>query len=209
MYPSAARFITRDFYVDDGLASVESAKQAKDLIQEALEICNKAGVRLHKFIANDCEVLESVSESERAMDSTLDLPSEELSFERVLVNQWTVDLACFGFSIVLKDQPLTRRGLLATVSSVYDPLRFLAPLVLRTKKILQEICRRGVSWVSLCVKTFGQGGSGKNLISCVSSSYKFQDASSRRQTIAKRRGMSYTILLMQARPDTDNAPTLE
>ena len=28
-YPSAARFITRVFYVDDGLASVESTKQAK------------------------------------------------------------------------------------------------------------------------------------------------------------------------------------
>ena len=55
-------------------------------------------------------------------------------------------LDCFGFSIVLKDQPLTRRGVLATVASVYDPLGFLAPLVLRAKKILQEICRRGVSW---------------------------------------------------------------
>ena len=55
-------------------------------------------------------------------------------------------LDCFGFSIVLKDQPLTRRRVLATVASVYDPLGFLAPLVLRTKKILQEICRRGVSW---------------------------------------------------------------
>ena len=55
-------------------------------------------------------------------------------------------LDCFRFSIILKDQPLTRRGVLATVASVYDPLGFLAPLVLRAKKILQEICNRGVSW---------------------------------------------------------------
>ena len=146
VYPSAARFITHDFYVDDGLASVESAKQAKELIREALEICNKGSLRFHKFIANDCEILESVPESERAIDIILDLPSEELPFERVLGIQWTVGLDCFGFSIVLEDQPLTRRGLLATVSPVYDPLGFLAPLVLRAKKILQEICRRGVSW---------------------------------------------------------------
>ena len=33
-----------------------------------------------------------------------------------------------------------------TVLSVYDPFGFLAPLVLRAKKILPEICRRGVSW---------------------------------------------------------------
>ena len=98
VYPSAARFITHDFYVDDGLASVESAKQAKDLIREALEICNKGSLRLHKLIANDCEVLESVPESERAINITLDLPSEELPFERVLGIQWTVGLDCFGFS---------------------------------------------------------------------------------------------------------------
>ena len=55
-------------------------------------------------------------------------------------------LDCFGFSIFLKDQPLTRRGILATVASVCHPLGFPAPLVLRAKKILQEICRRGVSW---------------------------------------------------------------
>ena len=55
-------------------------------------------------------------------------------------------LDCFGFSIVLKDQPLTRRGVLATVASVYDPLGLLTPLILQAKKILQEICRRGVSW---------------------------------------------------------------
>ena len=144
--PSAARFITHDFYVDDGLASVESAEQANHLIRGAREICKKGNLRLHNFIANDCEVLESVPESERAMDIILDLPSEELSIERVLGIQWSVGLNCFGFSIALKNQPLTRRGVLATVNSIHDPLRFLAPLVLRAKKILQEICRRGVSW---------------------------------------------------------------
>ena len=36
--------------------------------------------------------------------------------------------------------------MLATVASVYDPLGFLAPLVLRAKKILQEICSKSVNW---------------------------------------------------------------
>ena len=145
-YPSAAQFITHDFYVDDGLASVESAEEAKNLIEGAREVCKKGGLRLHKFISNDSQVLESVPKSERAIDTILDLPSEELPIERVLGVQWSVVLDCFHFSIVLKDQPLTRRGVLATVASVYDPLGFLAPLVLRAKKMLQEVCRKGVSW---------------------------------------------------------------
>ena len=145
-HPLAAQFIMHDFYVDDGLTSVESAQQAKDLIQGAREICEKGGLRLHKFVSNDFQVLESVPKGERAVDVILNLPSDQLPIERVLGIQWLVGLDCFKFSIILKDQPLTRRGVLATVASVYDPLGFLAPLVLKAKKILQEICNRGVSW---------------------------------------------------------------
>ena len=145
-HSSAAQFIMHDFYIDDGLTSVESAQQAKDLIRGAREICQKGGLRLHKFVSNDCEVLESVPKSERAADVILNLPSKQLPIERVLGVQWSVGLDCFRFSIILKDQPLTRREVLATVASVYDPLGFLAPLVLRAKTILQEICNKGVNW---------------------------------------------------------------
>ena len=36
--------------------------------------------------------------------------------------------------------------MLSTIASVYDPLGFLAPLVLRAKNILQEVCKKDVSW---------------------------------------------------------------
>ena len=58
-------------------------------------------------------------------------------------------LDCFRFSrfsIILKNQPLTRRGVLAALASVYNPLEFLATLVLRARNILQEICDKGVNW---------------------------------------------------------------
>ena len=146
-HSSATQFIVHNFYVEDGLlTSVESAQQAKDLIRGAREICQKGELRLHKFVSNDYQVLESVAKSERAVDVILNLQSEQLPIERVLGVQWSVGLDCFRFSIILKDQPLTRRGVLATVASVYDPLGFLAPLVLRAKTILQEICNKGVNW---------------------------------------------------------------
>ena len=92
--------------------------------------------------------MESIEKREQASDINWDLPSEQLSIERVLGVQWFVGVDSFGFSIVLKDQPLTRRGVLSMVASIYDPLGFLAPLVLTAKKILQEVCQKGVSWES-------------------------------------------------------------
>ncbi|XP_068233459.1 uncharacterized protein [Palaemon carinicauda] len=47
----------------------------------------------------------------------------------------------FKFSIELKDNPFTRRGLLSTISSLYDPLGLLSPIILPAKKLLQELCQ--------------------------------------------------------------------
>lgn len=47
---------------------------------------------------------------------------------------------------MLQDKPCTRRGILSTVSSVFDPLGFVAPLLLDGKSILQELCCHEVDW---------------------------------------------------------------
>ena len=45
----------------------------------------------------------------------------------------------------MKDNPCTRRGILATISTIFDPLGLIAPVVLVGKQILQEICH-GKDW---------------------------------------------------------------
>ncbi len=48
--------------------------------------------------------------------------------------------------MTLQNKPPTRRGVLSTVSSIYDPMVFVALLLLQGKQILQELCREGVDW---------------------------------------------------------------
>lgn len=52
----------------------------------------------------------------------------------------------FGFRIVIKDKPLTRRRTLSTMSSVYDPLGIASPFLLVGKRILQDLCRTKLGW---------------------------------------------------------------
>jgi hypothetical protein len=47
----------------------------------------------------------------------------------------------FKVRITLNTKPLTRRGILSVVTSVYDPFGFIAPFVLPAKKVLQDLCR--------------------------------------------------------------------
>jgi hypothetical protein len=57
-----------------------------------------------------------------------------------------VESDTFQFRSELLDRPLTRRGVLATGSSVFDPLGVLFPFVLLGKKILQQLCREAKEW---------------------------------------------------------------
>ena len=62
----AIDFIMNDFYVDDGLLSVDTAKQAVGVVNSAVTMCAKGNVRLHKFVSNDKSVLAVILESEHA-----------------------------------------------------------------------------------------------------------------------------------------------
>ena len=66
--------------------------------------------------------------------------------ERALGVQWCIERDSILFRIVLKDCLYTRREILSVVSSIYDPLGFVAPLLLEGKKILQEPCRETADW---------------------------------------------------------------
>ncbi|XP_033115385.1 uncharacterized protein LOC117115625 [Anneissia japonica] len=71
---------------------------------------------------------------------------DPLPLERALGIVWCVQNDTFRFRVEMKDVPLTRRGILSTICSIYDPLGFAAPVILRGKAILQELCRKGVEW---------------------------------------------------------------
>lgn len=66
--------------------------------------------------------------------------------ERALGILWSIETDCFRFFFCLKDQPATQRGILSTVTSLYDPLGFVAPFLLTGKRVLQETCRNGTGW---------------------------------------------------------------
>ena len=140
-------FIHHNFYVDDGLKSVPTIDEAKDLIFRTRELYKKGGLHLHKFISNSPEVLEAVPEEDRAKEtSKIDLLQDKLSIQKTLGVQWCIESGKFQFRITLDDRPLTRRGVLSAVMSVYDPLGLLAPVILPGKQILQELCKISADW---------------------------------------------------------------
>lgn len=144
VYPKGSQFIMMDFYVDDGVRSVQTSQNAIHLSKETRELYAMGGLRLHKFVSNDRNVLESIQLSEGATNaSNMDLSFDDLPLQRAFRIQWDVESDHLIININLKDQPATRRGILSTAASLYDPLGLVAPVLLKAEIILQEMFKRG------------------------------------------------------------------
>ena len=111
--------------MDDCLKSVSSEEEAINLAAQLRELLQRGGFKLTKWLSNSKRVIESIPKSERS-ENVKDLSFDQLPVERALGVQWSVSSDQFGFKIVFKDRPATRRGILSVVSSVYDPLGFAA-----------------------------------------------------------------------------------
>lgn len=139
--------VKENFYVDDCLKSSATESDAIRMIRNLTALCQKGGFTLEKFASNSRGVLQAIAVESRATGlKELDLDRDKLPVERALGLLWCVETDSFRFKIELKQQTHTRRGMLSTVSSIYDPLGFLAPVTLPAKMLLQELCRRGCGW---------------------------------------------------------------
>lgn len=86
-------------------------------------------------------------EKERAKEvRAVDLSKDILPIERALGVLWCIESDSFRFRIKVQDKPVTRRGILSTVSSIYDPLGFLSPFTLPAKTLLQQLIKEKLTW---------------------------------------------------------------
>ena len=82
-------------------------------------------------MSNNKKVLESIPPSERATPKlACDLAFNDSKMERALGIHWHIESDTLRFRFRPNDQHATRRGILSTVASLYDPLGFVSPFVL-------------------------------------------------------------------------------
>ncbi|KAL7852949.1 hypothetical protein SRHO_G00187340 [Serrasalmus rhombeus] len=145
--PEAVTTVLEHFYVDDCLVSASDKTKATSLTKDLIALCASRGFHLAKWSSNSHEVLSSFPENERAKKiKNLDLDRDKLPMERALGVDWCIESDSFKFCIFVKNMPVTRRGILSIVSSIYDPLGFLSPFILLANTIMQNLCRMKLTW---------------------------------------------------------------
>ena len=142
-----AQTIAKNFYVDDCLRSGHDHEKVTRLAHEVKRLCDLGGFNLTKFMSNDRSLLNSFPTSEQGKQvKAIDLNRDQLPEAKALGVVWIPEDDALVVKTEVTKRETTRRGILATVSSVYDPLGVAAPFILSGRKILQELCRLELEW---------------------------------------------------------------
>ena len=147
---AAANALHHNFYVDDLLKSIEDLDSAKQLVKDVINMCKSGGFHLTKFISNNKELL-SVPENQRRMGVKDQDLSGDLPNGKALGICWNLREDIFSFKSKLEARTLSKRVMLSMISSIYDPLGFVAPFLLEGRRILQGLCK---DFTRILIKTY-------------------------------------------------------
>jgi hypothetical protein len=134
--------ILKNFYVDDCLKSLCRTEEVIRLIRGLTIVLKQGGFKLTKFACNSIQVMSNLPKEHLCKEAQeIKLSMGELPLLRALGVSWNTKEDSFHFNIEMKENPTTRRGFLSIVSSIYDPMGILAPVILPAKRILQDLCK--------------------------------------------------------------------
>ncbi|XP_058128532.1 uncharacterized protein LOC131292812 [Anopheles ziemanni] len=150
-YPRAAFCIKEEHYVDDMLASVETEAEAQTLAEEVRYIHAQGGFEIRNFLSNSKKVvhyLQGLTETEA------DVCVTDAVTEKVLGMWWNTTSDSFSFKLSPKhNQELltgtrmpSKREVLSTLMSVYDPMGLIGNFLMFLKILLQETFRAKLEW---------------------------------------------------------------
>ncbi|XP_015765556.1 PREDICTED: uncharacterized protein LOC107344425 [Acropora digitifera] len=128
-YPLAAETALKSTYMDDSMDSVADDQNASQ-----------------KLLSSSPVVLSEIPREDRA--SEIDLKEGSLPSIKTLGILWQAAKDAFTFKV----QPpanhfsFTKRIFLSKVATLFDPLGFLAPFIIRAKVLLQDLWAAGLDW---------------------------------------------------------------
>ncbi|XP_066934408.1 uncharacterized protein [Clytia hemisphaerica] len=146
-FPDKIRNILfNNFYVDDMLKSEDDEQETIEMIQGVKSLCKRGGFNLVKFVTNSQTVLNSLPKEDLG-SSLKDASLLGGLTDKVLGVSWNLSDDVFKFDLTeAKQKPLTRRGMLSMISSIYDPLGLISPFILKGRLILQTLCKMQHGW---------------------------------------------------------------
>ncbi|RXN11518.1 hypothetical protein ROHU_029945 [Labeo rohita] len=160
------QFIEMNFYVDDALVSLPTEQEAITLLKNAQAMLATSNLRLHKIASNKMEVMRAFPQNDLAKNmKDLDLATDFPHMQRSLGVSWDVSKDVFTFQVSNDEKPYTRRGVLSTINSLFDPFGFAAPVIIKGRSLLRQLTMEAWDWdAPLSEQMFNEWKSWRDLL---------------------------------------------
>lgn len=147
-YPEAANSISHDFYIDDLMTGADTEERCSVLQKDIDTILCSAMLPLRKWCSNSQVILNSLNNPQNDPLYTLKIGDEDSV--KSLGLEWRPIADKFNFTIITKSRnnKLTKRIILSDLNRIFDPLGFLAPVLIRGKIFLQQLWATKLDWDS-------------------------------------------------------------
>lgn len=143
-FQMAQRILTHDFYVDDLLSGADTLEEAIEAREQLSELLNRGGFNLRKWATNEHRMLQGMP------NQMFNLTYVELSnndFILALGIRWNPRSDELSYKTnVAKVNNITKRYVLSSTASIYDPTGNLAPVTVNAKMFIQRLWKEGITW---------------------------------------------------------------
>ena len=104
-----------------------------------MKLLSLGGFNLTKWISNNKDFISLVPEKDRAQSVRSIRVGDMLPTQRALGVFWDVQNDTFIYKFKPKELANTRRKVVSVTASIFDPIGFIAPHVVRAKIFLQSL----------------------------------------------------------------------
>lgn len=142
-YPVAAKLIRNNFYVDDGMFGANSVEDLCEKYSDLRKVLGSGGFSLRKWSTNCSHLREIIPEKD--LEPPINLIDNSV---KTLGISWVTETDMLQVNVKIDSSKIirTKRGLLSQIASLYDPLRWLAPIILKTKMLMQSVWLLRIEW---------------------------------------------------------------
>ncbi|XP_050745962.1 uncharacterized protein LOC127011830 [Drosophila biarmipes] len=137
-YPLAEHVLKKEIYVDDVQTGHETIDGALKIRNDVIAALQSAGMELKKWASNHPDILESIPTTDLSNSSIFEIDNKDSI--KTLWLYWHPNKDGFGFNLKFSLNPIfTKRSILSTVARLFDPLGYLAPVIIAAKILLKEV----------------------------------------------------------------------
>ena len=139
--------LLRDLYIDDVMSSINDAKEGIKFYETSKSCLLSGKFDLRKCVTNNENLQTFINSKEHSINP----PSIIDKTWKVLGLNWSTKNDEFiydmkGIVDLAEELKPTKRNILKISAMFYDPLRWIAPIILQSKLIFHEICVAKYDW---------------------------------------------------------------